>query len=420
MCARICLWLNNVRAALLACCVLCLAGCATYPVPLRGYRCEIAWHDYNPREHDAHIGFLKNLPAPVFETREMAFSDVLASLNEAGISCSTVYVAESNSDRLLTIPDPKTDVLPFIDALCAANALYWMTCDTNGLFLLPADQMNAGYVRVLPGNANWTNAVSREFSRELVRNGESPVTRNKTVRVMGHETFPEVQLNGMPFTDAVAWLCRQRDLPFVSLSKNGASNYPVSFDMTDVPLFTVLDEICRQSNHYWGFLNDRLAIVPVEEFITNDRWRLPEPVRSEESIPNHSLRQGAVYKRELAHRNHNPVLRDKLHFLVNGHLIPSVNFEDMPVMDAMRWLSKQCAQSYSAWLTDENATNRVVNLSKTNATFLATFDEVCEQSGWYWGFSDRILMTFPAAHLDQEASGPQGTGWIHMKCISPE
>lgn len=411
---------HAVFPPLLAWCMSLVTGCAACPSHRQAYHCEIAWHDYNPRTRDAHIQVLAEIPAPVFEADKTPFMDVWDVFRKQGVLCSAVYADESDSRRLLDIPAKTASLLASIDSLCEANALRWMACGTNEIFIVPADQMNAGYARVLPGDANWTNAVSREFSRELVRDGESPVIRNKTVRIMSHETLPDVQINGMPFTDAVAWLCRQRDLPFVSLSKGGASHYPVSFDMADAPLFAALDEICRQSNHYWGFLNGAPAVISPEEFITNDRWRLPEPARSEESTPNHSLRQGAVYKRELVRRDHNPVLRDKLHFLVNGHLIPSVSFEDMPIMEAMRWLSKQCAQSYSARLTDENATNRVVNLSMANVTFLAAFDEVCEQSDWYWGFSDRIFMTFPAAQLDQEASCPQDTGWIHTKHISTE
>ena len=410
---KVCLCLTKTHAALsslLACYALCFTGCVTYLAPLRGYQCEIAWHNYNPREHDAHIGLLENLPAPIFEAKEMTSEDMLTALNEMGISCSTVYTAEARPNHLWTIPNPKGGLLPFIDAFCATNALYWMTCNTNELFLLPTNQINNGYVHVLPGNANWTNAISREFLRELVREGESPVARNKTVRIMEHETFPDVRFVSTPLGEAVAWLCRQREVPLIFFSEIGVPRYPVSLDMANASLFTALDEICRQSRNYWGFVDGRLAIVSSEAFITNDRWRLPYP-----NTDDHDLRQGQTYKRELVRKDYNPVLRDKLHFLVNDGLIPSVNLIDMPVMDAIYWLSKQCAQSYSARFADENATNRVVNLSMTNVTFLAAFDEVCEQSDWYWVFFDRRFMTFPAAHLEQETNHPSDTGWTRIQ-----
>ena len=393
---------------LLACCLLLVIGCAAHQ---QAYRCEIAWHNYNPRARDAHVQALEDIQPPVFAADKMPFEDVLGVISEAGILCSAVYAGESDSCRLLTVPAKTANPLAFIDSLCEANALCWMACGSNSIFLVPTERLNAGYVRVLPANANWANPVISEFSRELVREGESPVARNRTVRIMEHETIPDVRFASTPFGDAVEWLCRQGGvMPLIFISETGVPSYPVSLDMANASLFTVLDEICRQSRNYWGFVDGKLAVISSEAFITNDRWRLPR-----QNTGEHDLRQGQTYKRELVRRDHNPVLRDKMHFLVNDGLIPSVNLTDMPVMDAIRWLSKQCAQSYSARLTDEDATNRVVNLSMTSATFLSAFDEVCEQSDWYWGFLDRILMTFPAAHLEQKTNHPEDAEWIRIQ-----
>ena len=395
-----------VLPPLLAWCMLFVTGCATCLSHQQTYRCEIAWHNYNPQTRDAHIQALEEIPPPVFAADKMPFEDVLDVFSEAGILCSAVYAGESDSCRLLTVPAKMDNPLAFIDSLCEANALCWMACGTNTVFLVPTERLNAGYVRVLPADANWANPVVSEFSRELVRESESPVARNRTVRIMEHETFPDVRFASTPFGDAVEWLCRQRYMPLIFISKTGVPRHPVSLDMVNASLFTALDEICRQSGLYWGFIEGGLAVISSEAFIQNDRWRLPC-----QNMGDHDLRQGQAYKRELVRRDHNPVLRDKLHFLVNRNLIPSVNFTDVPVLDAMRWLSKQCGQSYSAWLTDENATNRVVSLSLTNVTFLAAFDEVCEQSDWYWGFFDRRFMTFPAAHFEQKTNHPEDVGW---------
>jgi hypothetical protein len=144
------------------------------------------------------------------------------------------------------------------------------------------------------------------------------------------------------------------------------------------------------------------------------------------------------YRRELVQTDHDPDLRRDMFLIVNRKPIPHVKFVDMPVSDALGWLSKRQSVSVSsvfdpdepegvAGLPPDHGVYDLasqgkarVDLDMTNTTFLAVVDEICRQSDRHWGFLDKIFMTFPASRFRQGENHPSGTGWIHMKHISTE
>jgi hypothetical protein len=319
-------------------------------------------------------------------------------MESAEILCQTGCMQAGPPPAPVTFSGRDIRLLDVLDTICASNGLYWEATGERELSIWPDDALSRGKVRVLPGDANWTNAPCYLFSRELVRRGEPPAARNKTVRVMEHEALPDVQFRDTDFKDAATWLCGQRDVPLLFLAKGGASRHPVSFDMTNAPLFTVLDEICRQSHQYWGFFNGKLAVLSSEEFITDDAWLLPD------SFVLTGRERGPAYRRRLPPGDENPVMQEKLLFIVNEPVFPTVSFTDTPVLDALYWLAKQARQSYSASLGrgGDSSGAALVTLSMTNAPFLSAVDEICRQADWRWGFRGRIFMLFPESVLTEE------------------
>lgn len=366
---------------------------------------EIAFSHFNPNERDKRVSVLSKTVVPDVRLYNSSPVKALNSLMESTqISCCFLGARESDSDPALPIITLSGKNIPFldcVDVLCTAADLYWMASGTNEVLCIPSNRLNAGYVHVLPNDMNWTNPIPREFAHELVRKGESPVARNKTVRIMSHEVLPEVQFRNTEFKDAVIWLCSQKKVPLLFLTKDSISCYPVSFEMTNAPLFTVLDEICRQSHQYWGFFDGKLAVLSSDEFITNDAWLLPDSF----ILTGHP--RGPAYKRILPEEDRapdeNPVMLEKLIYIVNKPVIPKVFFENAPVSHALDWLSKQAQQSYVVRLGSGDTWDRTpyVTISMTNATFLSAVDAICEQANWYWGFRGRIFMLFPEKVLKE-------------------
>lgn len=364
---------------------------------------EIAFSHFCPNERDARVAVLNKKVVPDVRLYNSSPAKALNSLMElAKTSCCFLGELESDGDQALSLITLSGKNIPFldcIDVICTAADLYWMASGTNEVLCIPSNRLNAGYVHILPNDMNWTNPILREFTRELVHKGESPVARNKTVRIMSHEVLPDVQFRDTEFKDAVTWLCNQKEVPLLFLSKDGASRYPVSFDMTNAPLFTVLDEVCRQSHHYWGFFDGKLAVLSSEDFITNDAWLLPD------SFVLAGCPRWPSYKRifpeEDREPDENPVVLEKLLYLVNKPVIPKVIFAGTPVSHALDWLAKQSQQSYVVQLGRDDTWDQTspVTISMTNATFLSAIDAICEQADWYWGFRGRIFMLFPARVL---------------------
>lgn len=387
---------------LLGICVLG-QGCLTTP---RGEFCgqrEIAYSQFNPNVRDMYVAALNKHFVPDVCSNGSSFVDTLNFLTDSTkVFCSFLGPYESDQTWVKPSISRSGKMIPLlecIDMLCKDTDSYWMACGTNEVLCIPSNRLNAGYVHILPNDMNWTNPIPREFTRELVRIGESPVARNKTVRIMSHEVLPDVQFKDTEFKDAVTWLCNQKEVPLLFLSKDGASRYPVSFDMTNAPLFTVLDEVCRQSHHYWGFFDGKLAVLSSEDFITNDAWLLPD------SFVLAGCPRWPSYKRifpeEDREPDENPVVLEKLLYLVNKPVIPKVIFAGTPVSHALDWLAKQSQQSYVVQLGRDDTWDQTspVTISMTNATFLSAIDAICEQADWYWGFRGRIFMLFPARVL---------------------
>jgi len=107
-------------------------------------------------------------------------------------------------------------------------------------------------------------------------------------------------------------------------------------------------------------------------------------------------------------------LRKELIRLLEGIVVPKVAFDNVPVLNAIDWLSDNGRQtiSYIDFTTNSNSTaslsltNATVSLSMTNASFLAVLDKICEQSDRYWGFHGRVLMTLPRSAVTE------GEYWI--------
>jgi len=366
---------------------------------------EVAYTQFNPNARDMYIAELnKHFVSDVYGNCS-SFVDALNCLTDSTkVFCHSLGSYESDvtwTKPSIIRPDKMLPLLDYIDVLCAAADSYWMASGTNEVLCIPSNRLNAGYVHVLPNDMNWTNPIPREFARELVRKGESPVARNKTVRIMSHEVLPEVQFRNTEFKDAVIWLCNQKKVPLLFLTKGSVSRYPVSFDMTNAPLFTVLDEICRQSHQYWGFFDEKLAVLSSDDFITNDAWLLPDSF----ILTGHP--RGPAYKRILPEEDRapdeNPVMLEKLLYIVNKPVIPKVFFANTPVSHALDWLSKQAQQSYVVRLGSGDTWDQAppVTISMTNATFLSAVDAICEQANWYWGFRGRIFMLFPEKVLKE-------------------
>jgi hypothetical protein len=388
--------------ARLAVCLCAATGCVSVSHPPPAYQREIADCNFNPNERDAHIAVLRELVIPDVKFNNTSFRSALDALTEStGILCQTGFTEENQPTRPITLSGRNIRFLDVIDAMCAANGLYWTAYGADEIVVWPANALERYQVRVLPGDANWTNAPCYLFSRELARRGEPPAARNKTVRIMEHETLPGVQFRDTDFKDAVTWLCGQKEVPLLFLAKGGASRHPVSFDMTNAPLFTVLDEICRQSHQYWGFFSGKLAVFSSEEFITDDAWLLPD------SFVLTGRPRGPSYKRifpeEDRDPDENPVMLEKLLCIVNEPVFPKVCFTNTPVSRVLDWLTRQARQSYTARPGPGGNWNTAspVTFSMTNAPFLSAVDAMCGQADWYWGFRGRIFMLFHASVLEE-------------------
>ncbi len=102
---------------------------------------------------------------------------------------------------------------------------------------------------------------------------------------------------------------------------------------------------------------------------------------------------------------YNPDNRIKNIKLLNDIVIERVEFCHASLYEAVDSLARSGHQSISCIDFPVNncfpTTNRTINISMTNASFLEVLEKICEQSERYWGFNGNILITMPIEYVQK-------------------
>jgi len=102
---------------------------------------------------------------------------------------------------------------------------------------------------------------------------------------------------------------------------------------------------------------------------------------------------------------YNPDDRIKNIKLLNDIVIERVEFCHASLYEAVDSLASSGHQSISCIDFPVNncfpTTNKTINISMTNASFLEVLEKICEQSKCYWGFNGNILITMPIEYVQK-------------------
>lgn len=99
------------------------------------------------------------------------------------------------------------------------------------------------------------------FKREITpRDSSDAACRSEMIRLVNDVSFPKVSFDHATPAEALDWLSKNGNVGISSL--NLTTNLTVSFTMTNAHFLAVLDQICDQSDRYWGFGGRVLMTLP--------------------------------------------------------------------------------------------------------------------------------------------------------------
>ena len=107
-----------------------------------------------------------------------------------------------------------------------------------------------------------------KYSREIIMADHDPDLRRDMFLIVNRKTIPYVKIADMSVFEALSWLSKRQSVSVSSLGYPDAEGSDmrakarIDLDMTNTTFLAIADEICRQSDRYWGFWEKKFMTFP--------------------------------------------------------------------------------------------------------------------------------------------------------------